>query len=137
MSIVDAGFLLSLVGFLLDLIPADHASFANLLVGQDDPSCDPCQENCGSDASCDEYGLLSGGDFTFGDFLTFSLVMAVVHFFFPILYPMEAILFGTLFALLQAAIVVLVVTWPFLLMFAFLYLIDYLFGDLIDAFEQY
>ena len=61
--------------------------------------------------------------------------MAVVHFFFPILYPMEAILFGTLFALLQAAIVVLVVTWPFLLMFAFLYLIDYLFGDLIDAFE--
>ena len=125
MSMVDADFLLSVVGLsAADSMRADLGSFGHLLVGQDEPSCDPCTEECGADASCN---LLSDGEFTFSDFLNLSIALALAHFLFPVLYLMDFMLFVALFALLQAAIGILVVTWPFLLAFAVMFFITGLF----------
>ena len=106
MSIVDPDFLLSVVGF----SPADLASLAHLMVGQDDyePVCDPCYEECGADAGeCGEAGW----------FVTLVGV-GIAAAFLPIMLLAAIPIFGTMFAILVAAILALIVASPFLLAFA-------------------
>ena len=156
MSIVDADLLLSVVGFsAADLIPADLASFAHLMVGQDD-YCDPCY-----DLDCDGYCEYEDGG---GGNLAFIMVLGLLHTFFaPILVPIELfylgafsllglgfvaifgvlfavlavsfaaipvvmvvggiLIFGTMFLILVAAIVALVLASPFLLAIAVVWFI--------------